>query len=74
MEYTRPCGCIIKVLNDTLGLLEFKECPMHKAAPDIYAALKDIKKYVVGLDAFGPNTGQVIAGKCFLALAKAEGK
>ena len=38
----------------------------------IYEALKDIQKYVLGLDACGPETTQVIAGKCYIALA--EGK
>ncbi len=41
---------------------------------ELYEALKDIKQYVVRLDAMGPETRQVIAGKCFLALAKAEKK
>ncbi|KKL85876.1 hypothetical protein LCGC14_1950300, partial [marine sediment metagenome] len=32
------------------------------SAPDLYEALKEIKEYVIRLDAMGPETAQVIAG------------
>lgn len=53
---------------------DVSNCDAHliAASPKMYEALKDIKKYVTGLDAMGPETGQVIAGKCYLALSKAE--
>ena len=39
---------------------------------ELLEALKDIKEYVINLDAMGPETSQVIAAKCYLAIQKAE--
>ena len=43
-------------------------------APRLYEVLKDIKQYVLNATALSPTDSQVIAGKCYLAIASVEGK
>ncbi len=64
MEYMMKCGCKVKVTDDTLGAT-ILYCPKHKAAEDMYEALKEISLYKYLTDT---NTGNRIKQ----ALAKAE--
>ena len=78
IEQKFPCGCHIDQMSD--GSYGISYCPVHKAAPDMYEALKFFcernKSEYEYLDrGIGISTD---VGKAFLnarkALAKAEGK
>ncbi len=45
---------------------------IYKASLEMYETLRDIRKFVLGVDALGPTDSQIIAAKCWLAIAKAE--
>lgn len=63
--YQAECGCI-DVSNSTTPELEM--CPLHAAAPELLAALKETWRYlrIVG---YAPELGDTVRS----AIAKAEG-
>jgi len=74
LVYQPFCGCqVFRIMRSKPNLYRIQYCPLHETAPRLVEALKDIREYVLSLDAMGPETGQVIAGKCFLALSSVEG-
>ena len=64
-ELAPPCGCIINM-----------NCPLHKAAPDMYEALKEARLQIEYLhDKFKvTGTGNQVLVKIEHVLNKAEGK
>lgn len=70
MEYTtlperseQPCGCVL--VRNIAGKMSLQYCPKHKAADDMYEALKHTLKY----------TNNTAVHKVInAALAKADGK
>ncbi|KKN21714.1 hypothetical protein LCGC14_0922540 [marine sediment metagenome] len=64
------CGCKI---TSTKNYPSIEYCPKHKAAPDIYEALKEAENYFVSMKAHIPSHGNTL-GMVQKALAKAEEK
>lgn len=77
MEYTArfmSCGCEIKLTDANYQLTRIIFCPKHKAAPDMYKALKNISPWsVTSRKGNMPNMDNAI-NAVRQALAKAEGK
>jgi len=69
MEYTGQCGCKLKQLGHVITAIEY--CPLHKSAPDLYEALKELVK-VVDDDSYDIDSFTTQPAK--RALAKVEGK
>jgi len=80
-----PCGCTIEELAD--GSHGINYCPKHKAAPDMYEALKEAKEWIAelqnsikglcedeGLEYHEPTEPCKTEIRINKALAKAEGK
>ncbi len=67
-----PCGCAIEQLADNSHSITY--CSKHKAAPEMYEALSDIKTRF----AFAVDKPTIQDEQCYdraaKALAKAEGK
>lgn len=75
-ETTETVIATVSLSYDTLENTSQTEANAHliASAPDMYEALKEIEHLCSG-SAFRQDTDQqIIAGKCFSALAKAEGK
>lgn len=67
--YKYDCGCVI--IQDRIADAYIVYCPKHKAAPDMYEALKELFHEYTG----GRNVGVSELGvKADKALAKAEGE
>ena len=57
-EWERPCGC--KVVKDaTIPIIQY--CPKHKAAPDLYEALKEAQVFTRGDDRVHFKVSQALA-------------
>jgi hypothetical protein len=72
MNYTNVCGCRVVKAGKTTEIIY---CPKHKAAGDMYEALKDLWSALMfnHLAADG-KFGVMYAERVESALAKAEGK
>ena len=75
MNYTRhfECGCKVVVMGELTNAL-INYCPKHKAAPDMYEALKLTKKTVITKTEDGYLITYDALRAIIKALAKAEGK
>lgn len=69
-DFVGNAELIVSAVNACISVNEQNPLAVASGIKDVVEALKEIKEYVIGLDAMGPETGQVIAGKCYLALAK----
>lgn len=72
--YEKPDTICFKqgVLPRCSPRLKAKRKKLDEAAPDLYEALKEIKQFVLDNQFIQSAEQQIIVGKCFLALAKAE--
>ena len=75
MEYTKgECGC--KVVSGFLCGNTIEYCPLHKSAPELYEALKDILPVIQairGADAMDRASTKVVTEVIKKVLSKAEG-
>lgn len=73
-NYTKEflCGCRIKIVGD-LHTSAIEYCPKHKAAPDMYEALKALMKEY-WMDTQPDETATNNWSNAQKALAKAEGR
>ncbi len=51
MTFTKPCGCAVVALDDTMEVVELNYCPLHEAAKDMFAALELLVKWLEDVDA-----------------------
>jgi len=68
---------VLFIADDFLGensLINKEDAHLIAAAPKMYEALKEIKQLVRACAFDSKVTEQIIASKCFLAIAKAEGR
>ena len=69
MEYTKgECGCRIAHLG--IDKLEIEYCPLHKAAPDLYEACKEM---IAVLTLYGSEKPEPEFSRMKQAIAKVEG-
>ena len=88
MNYTRhfECGCKVVVIGELTNAV-INYCPKHKAAPDMYGALKEMLDNMTwssretfndcGFGTHDVEYGEIAKsklGSIYNALAKAEGK
>ena len=75
MEYTEKeleCGCIIMGNSDRE--LDISYCPKHRAAPDLYEALRAAQAYIARKEMYsGVQDRTGLEVKIIKALSKAEG-
>ena len=64
-----PCGCTIEDLGDGSHAINY--CPKHKAAPDMYEALRALVGWLEDDKKLIGNVA-LIQSDCHKALAKAE--
>ena len=74
MEYTKTfnCGCAMLIRNSGVGSITY--CPKHKAAPDMYEALRGIIARRMECHEVESASIPSEIGAVYKALAKAEGK
>lgn len=69
-DYKSDCGCVIHLIKWTAkaNVLTVKHCPLHKAAPLLYAACK------LAMEDWDMQEGCEARIACALAIKKAEEK
>jgi hypothetical protein len=65
-----PCGCQTKWTSPFEGSLYVVHCPLHAAAADLLAALKDCLPHIEALE--GESMKSAIGDAARAAIAKAE--
>ena len=74
------CNCKIRKVEGTRnpGVSPFETievidyCPLHKAAPKLYEALKEIRRIATSDNFDSVVDRQVIAAKCYLVITEVE--
>lgn len=68
-EKSYECGC--EIITDNMGTYEISYCPKHKAATELYEALKITYEYLRDLGVL-PNLGGLAREEAQKAIAKVE--
>lgn len=68
-SHTKSNGCVASATGECIA----KNSQLIASAPDLYEALKEVRRYATDVASLNSTDSQVIAGMCYVALVKAEG-